>query len=101
MFKKVSRVDRKKESNTNGLAAINGAWLLLVEDNEISQRVAREILESVGLNVALANNGLEAVEAVMKNKYDGILMDIQMPVMDGYTAARKIREGERRLKAKG
>jgi CheY-like chemotaxis protein len=91
---KVSRVGRKKEETNAGLAAIHGARLLLVEDNEISRQVAQEILESAGLNVALANNGLEALEAVKKNKYDAILMDIQMPVMDGYTAARKIREWE-------
>jgi CheY-like chemotaxis protein len=73
------------------LAAIHGARLLLVEDNEINQQVAQEILESAGLNVTLANDGLEAVEAVKKNSYDAILMDIQMPVMDGYAATREIR----------
>jgi CheY-like chemotaxis protein len=65
-----------------------------VEDNEINQQVAKEILEGAGLNVTLATNGQEAVNAVMENNYDAVLMDVQMPVMDGYTATRKIREWE-------
>jgi CheY-like chemotaxis protein len=68
----------------------------LVEDNEINQQVAREILEGAGLVVALATNGQEAVNAVKENNYDAVLMDVQMPVMDGYTATRKIREFENR-----
>ncbi len=73
------------------LQKIRGAKILLAEDNEINQQVAREILENAGLNVTMASDGLEAVESVKKNKYDAILMDIQMPVMDGYTATRIIR----------
>jgi CheY-like chemotaxis protein len=65
-----------------------------VEDNEINQQVAREILEGAGLNVALATNGQEAVNAIKENEYDAVLMDVQMPVMDGYSATRKIREWE-------
>jgi CheY-like chemotaxis protein len=65
-----------------------------VEDNEINQQVAREILEGAGLVVTIANNGQEAIDAVKENSYDAALMDVQMPVMDGYTATRKIREWE-------
>jgi CheY-like chemotaxis protein len=68
--------------------------VLLVEDNEINQQVAKEILEGAGLNVTLANNGQEAVKAVKENEYDAVLMDIQMPVMDGYTATKTIRKWE-------
>jgi CheY-like chemotaxis protein len=68
--------------------------VLLVEDNEINQQVAQEILEGAGLKVILATNGQEAVDAVKENNYDAVLMDVQMPVMDGYTATRKIREWE-------
>ncbi len=93
--RKVSRVDRKKEDRADDLRAIYGARVLLVEDNEINQQVAKEILESAGLNVSLANNGQEGVSAVKENNYDAVLMDIQMPVMNGYEATREIREDER------
>jgi CheY-like chemotaxis protein len=71
---------------------LGGAHVLLVEDNEINQQVAREILAGAGLNVTVANNGQEAVDAVKQRRYDAVLMDIQMPVMDGYQATRAIRE---------
>ena len=89
-----SRIAQRHEQEAEALKHIQGAQLLLVEDNEINQQVAREILEGAGLNVALANNGQEAVNAVKENEYDAVLMDVQMPVMDGYTATRKIREWE-------
>jgi signal transduction histidine kinase/CheY-like chemotaxis protein len=90
----ISRITQRKEQEAEALKHIQGARLLLVEDNEINQQVAKEILESAGLNVTLANNGQEGVNAVKENEYDAVLMDIQMPVMDGYTATRKIREWE-------
>ncbi len=88
------RAGRKKEQSAEELQAISGARVLLVEDNEINQQVAQEILQGAGLNVTVANNGQEGVDAAMKNQYDAILMDIQMPVMDGYTATREIRKWE-------
>ncbi len=95
------RAGRKKEQSAEELSSIAGARVLLVEDNEINQQVAQEILQGAGLEVTVANNGREGVDAVIKNQYDAILMDIQMPVMDGYTATREIRKWEKRLKAKG
>ena len=87
---------------TETLEQIKGAKILLVEDNEINQQVAKEILEGAGLIVTLADDGQEAVNLVKENQYDVVLMDIQMPVMDGYTATKTIRkwEGGRRKKGK-
>ncbi len=86
------RVVPAKTGDKASLEKISGAHILLVEDNEINQQVAREILSGAGLNVTLANNGQEAVEAVKQGRFDAVLMDIQMPVMDGYQATRAIRE---------
>ena len=65
--------------------------VLLVEDNDLNQLVAKELLDIVGINVHLANNGKEALSAVENTHYDAVLMDAQMPVMDGYEATRNIR----------
>ncbi len=74
------------------VAKISGAYLLLVEDNEINQQIARELLEKAGVTVAVAENEEEAIAQLLKEKFDGVLMDMQMPVMDGLTAAREIRK---------
>ncbi|MBW2483390.1 MAG: PAS domain S-box protein [Deltaproteobacteria bacterium] len=86
-----SSADRRGQKEVERLEHIEGAHVLLVEDNEINQQVASEILQGAGLIVNLANDGQEAVDAVQENKYDAVLMDVQMPVMDGYTATREIR----------
>jgi len=93
------RMAQKNGQQAEALEKIQGARILLVEDNEINQQVAREILEGAGLTVVLANNGQEAVQAAKQEYFDALLMDIQMPVMDGYSATRKIREWEEKLKA--
>lgn len=66
--------------------------LLLVEDNDINELVATELLERLGAEVEVARNGMEAVEMVKAKRYSMIFMDIQMPIMDGYTATTLIRE---------
>ncbi|WP_394130963.1 response regulator [Shewanella maritima] len=71
---------------------IVGAHVLLVEDYILNQEIATELLQLAGLEVSLANNGQEAVDAVKANHYDLVLMDIQMPVMDGFQATREIRQ---------
>ena len=69
-----------------------GRRVLLVEDEPISQIVAEDLLESVGLQVDKADNGLQAVAKAGQHSYDLILMDMQMPQMDGLTATRQIRQ---------
>jgi PAS domain S-box-containing protein len=86
-----SRVVQRRDQEADELEGIRGANVLLVEDNDINQQVAKEILEGAGLNVTLASDGQEAVNAVKQRNYDVVLMDVQMPVMDGYTATREIR----------
>lgn len=66
--------------------------ILLAEDNLINQKVALRILKFAGYESSPVNNGLEAVVAVKENNYDVILMDVQMPEMDGFTATKMIRQ---------
>ena len=71
---------------------LRGAKILLVEDNEINQEIACEILTQAGIQVDVAENGQVGAAMTTQKAYDGILMDIQMPVMDGYQSTIKIRE---------
>jgi two-component system sensor histidine kinase/response regulator len=68
--------------------------VLLVEDNFVNQKVAVRFLERLGCTVEVASNGAEGVAACQQGQFDIVLMDLQMPVMDGMTATRKIRESE-------
>ena len=85
-------VARVSGSDEEELRKIRGARVLLAEDNEINQQVAKEILEQAGLVVSIANNGKEAVEMVKAGNFELVLMDIQMPVMGGFEATQEIRK---------
>ncbi len=75
-------------------SSASGARVLLVEDNVVNQRVALRMLQRLGCEVTVANHGREAVEWVEKRAFDLVLMDCQMPEMDGYSATRAIRDRE-------
>lgn len=96
--KEVAQQTRKHEKRSNFQEAaqlVKGSHLLLVEDNEVNQELALEILQDAGLTVDVAGNGKIAIEKVALNHYDAVLMDCQMPVMDGFDATRAIRKDGR------
>jgi CheY-like chemotaxis protein/signal transduction histidine kinase len=90
-----ARVARETAQETEVLESIRGAQVLLVEDNEINLQVAQELLAGAGVQVSIANDGQEALSAVKQSEYDAVLMDVQMPVMDGYEATAAIRSDPR------
>ncbi len=88
--------EKSIEQNTTAVTeheeTIHSEHILLVEDNSINQIIAEELLQSIGYTIDIANNGQEALDMLDKKHYDIVLMDIQMPIMDGLTATRAIRQ---------
>ncbi|EME67856.1 multi-sensor hybrid histidine kinase, partial [Paramagnetospirillum caucaseum] len=87
-----SYVQDRAETYKEAMRALEGSRVLLVEDNEMNQELATELLSQAGMEVVLANHGQAALDILAGDRgFDGVLMDCQMPVMDGYTATRMIR----------
>ena len=85
----------RQEEAHEAIAKLRGAKVLLVEDNEVNQELALELLVNNGISVQVADDGQQALELLAGEGFDGVLMDCQMPVMDGYTATREIRQQPR------
>jgi PAS domain S-box-containing protein len=88
----------KKEKLSSGdelYEQLDGLKILLVEDNEVNQELAVDLLSSKGIVLGLAEDGQEAIARLEDEEYDGVLMDCQMPVMDGYEATKKLRKMEK------
>ena len=90
---------RREPAHTNDqdfhAGALAGGQVLVAEDNAINQELAVALLEGFGLEVVVADNGDQALQRLARGHFDAVLMDCQMPVMDGYEATRAIRESER------
>jgi two-component system sensor histidine kinase/response regulator len=89
-----ARKDGGGAKEASAAAAGNRGHLLVVEDNATNQLVAVGILTSLGFTTEVAGNGLEALQALDRRAFAAVLMDCHMPVMDGYTATRQIRQDE-------
>ena len=93
LFTTESSINSYEAGNKNkDIAALKGVRILLAEDNLLNQQIATEILGDEGLVIDVANNGQEAVDMVNKKAYAMVLMDMQMPIMDGLEATRTIRK---------
>ena len=85
------KTSKKIKHTPQEIENLKGHKILLAEDNIVNQKVTAGMLEKLGIGVDIAENGQEAINAMKKKKYDLVIMDVQMPVMDGITATQKIR----------
>ncbi len=89
---RIEKTPRAQTENTSAAEPAKDLKILLAEDNPINQVYARRVLDRLGAMVTVANNGEEALTLIQEQEFDIVLMDCQMPVMDGYEATRKIRK---------
>lgn len=87
-----TRTTKSEESLLHHQARLRGARILLVEDNPINREIASTVLRRAGIFVSVACDGREALDMLDRQRFDGVLMDCQMPVMDGYAATRALRK---------
>jgi PAS domain S-box-containing protein len=88
---RTTRTTQREEALLAHQASLRGAQILLVEDNPINREIALSVLGSAGIAVSVACDGREALQMLAQQRFDGVLMDCQMPVMDGYAATRALR----------
>jgi PAS domain S-box-containing protein len=86
---------RREDTLNAHRSGLAGAHILLVEDNLVNQQLARELLQQAGIEVMVASEGRQALELLSHGRFDAVLMDCQMPVMDGYATTRALREQPR------
>jgi len=87
----IEKLEQEVEINVEDITVLRGSKILLVEDNLINQEIIIGLLENSGIILDIANNGQEAVNKCSENSYELVFMDIQMPIMDGYTATKIIK----------
>ena len=96
LLKALAGVQKQKRPTPQAVAApVIGRSILLAEDNQVNQKLAQKLLDKMGHRVVLASNGMEALRALDSEHFDLVLMDVQMPEMDGFEATTKIRMQER------
>jgi CheY-like chemotaxis protein len=89
---RASRGALREEAFNSQVASLAGARVLVVEDNAFNQELARDLLSRAAIDVLVAGDGREALEFLSRERFDAVLMDCQMPVMDGFAATRALRE---------
>lgn len=92
-----SKLLNNKNDLEHKIKTLKGSKILLAEDNEVNQEIILDLLSESGINIDIATNGYEAITMYDQNDYELILMDIQMPVLDGYETSKQIREKDKNI----
>lgn len=92
---KIANIDKKKKLKAvqdKKILLLKNQHVLIVDDNKVNLIIAQKMLQQIGLHISSAENGMKALKMIESEIFDAVLMDIQMPIMDGYIATKKIRE---------